>query len=100
MSTVHRSYALTKVAPGDYLFPSNDGKTLWRVTSYQEDGSAEYVDANGHWRKVLGTFWGVTYYTGPGEIVSLPDDFLEWENWDTSVVGLRTRAQAIEEVLA
>lgn len=96
MSTVHRSYALTKVAPGDYVFPSNDGKTLWRVTSYP----VEYVDANGHVCTRLGTFWLAAHYMGPGEIRSLPDDFLEWEHWQTSVSGLRTRAQAIEEVLA
>lgn len=38
--SIERKYAFTRLAQGDYLFPSNDGRTLWRVRRYVEGPSA------------------------------------------------------------
>lgn len=94
-----RKYALTRVSAGDYLAPSNDGQTLWRIYSYVEDGSAEVSSDGKKWRKVTGTWWAAARYKQPlpsgGE---LPDDFLEWGNWDVWATGLRTKREALGEV--
>ena len=40
-----RKYQMTRISAGDYLLPSNDGKTLWRICAYEEDGSAAVEEA-------------------------------------------------------
>lgn len=95
-----RKYAMTKVARGDYLLPSNDARTLWRLTEYAEDGTAEWQDSDGKWHKVTGVFWQTAKYRDPipsgGQ---LPDDFLDWYRWETFDTGLLKRKYAIEAVL-
>ena len=95
-----RKYALTRIKAGDYLLPGNDGRTLWRIYSYEEDGSGEWC-VNGKWVKITGTYWGVMKYDPYGvvDFSNLPDDFLEWDRWSSWGSLLATRQAAINEVL-
>lgn len=77
---VERRYALTKIAPGDYLLPSNDGGTLWRIRRYDR----------GRW-----SLWQWLGLIAPGERPD-PDNESEWE---LSAGGLPTREAAIREAL-
>jgi hypothetical protein len=95
-----RKFAMTKIARGDYLLPSNDRKTLWRLTEYQEDGLSE-VSADGkNWHKLTGTFWQTAKYRGSlADNAQVPDDFLEWDRWETWETGLLKRKYAVEAAL-
>lgn len=100
MTVAERKYVMTRVRRGDYLLPSNDQLTLWRISSYEEDGSAEWQDANGKWHTVTGTFWQTAKYThGVPREGLLDEDFLDWEHWDSYAMGFRSRAAAIEDAL-
>jgi hypothetical protein len=97
---VERKYALIRVGRGDYLLPSNDAQTLWRIHTYTEDGLAEYQDARGRWHKVTGEFWAIERFNlsiagGIPEHV----DVLDWEHWDHWEGNFRTRADAIAAAL-
>lgn len=85
---VERKYALTKIKRGDYLLPSNDGKTIWRLCTY-EDGVEQGLDHD------LGTVWGVWKWEGSGDTID-PQD---WDRWGMYESSLATRAEAIEAAL-
>lgn len=90
-----RKYAMTRLGPGDYLLPSNDAKTLWRITRYEEDGSAIYVNADGSERPLTGMYWMTWKYKRPldsGEALNM-DEFVPWD------LLLPTRAAAIRAAL-
>ena len=96
MSGVERKYAMTRIGPGDYILPDNDGATLWRIYSYEEDGSAEWMDGS----KVRGTFWAAAKFdTWVAMSEPLPD-FLEWHRWQLWASTMTTRRKAIEAALA
>lgn len=95
-TAVERKYQMTRISAGDYLLSSNDGKVLWRIYSYLEDGSAEY----GNGQKLRGTFWSTARYNAPLPTGSIPDDFLEWFNWTTYATTMRTRAEAVRDALS
>jgi hypothetical protein len=88
-----RKYALTKIAPGDYLFPSNDAKTVWRIARY-EDGPSHGVDSMDRDR----TFWGLWKWDSPLAVGSAVDT-LSWERWGMEGSGFDTRQEAIDEAL-
>jgi hypothetical protein len=94
-----RKYQMTRVRRGDYLLPSNDLTTLWRIYSYEEDGSA----TDGAGRQITGTFWGAAkWHRGmPTEHDIYSEDFLEYwgDDWIHWAHGLRTRGEAIEAAL-
>lgn len=88
-----RRFALTKAAPGDYLLPGNDERTLWRIAKYV-DGESFGLDTTGDRE-----FWGAWIYTRQGAVLALlPEDFLEWDYWQMEASSCRTRAEAIAEV--
>jgi len=91
---VERIYALTRVTAGDYIVPSNDGRTLWRVYRYYEDGSASYGDDT----PLRGWFWSVASYAELFPVERLPLDFLEWEHWETHETLLASRKDALDAV--
>lgn len=51
MSTTERKYAMTRIATGDYLLPSNDARTIWRIERYT-DGPSLGLDWPRVWRGV------------------------------------------------
>lgn len=89
-----RRYALVRLAKGDYLLLSNDGKTLWRISTYTEDGSAVTDDG----RVLAGTFWGTWRYRRAvqgGQPISADD----WSDFEMDDCLLKTRKEAIRAVL-
>jgi hypothetical protein len=96
-----RKWAMTRIRSGDYLLPSNDARTLWRISEYAEDGSAGNYDGAGRWVPITGRFWQVSKFKGPLPAVdaTLPDDFLDWDNWETHTTGLLKRKYAVEVAL-
>lgn len=85
-----RKYALMKIARGDYLLPSNDARTIYRLRTY-EDGPSHGIE---HWPRDL-TFWGVSKWIGRGEAVD-PDI---WDAWEMVESQCRTRGEAIQAAL-
>ena len=98
-----RKFALTKIAEGDYLLPSNDGMTIWRLRKYFEDGSAEVELWSGKRKRLTGQYWSVHRYVGPRRFgqgrFPVADDVADWSNWQTFDSVLRTRQDAIRAAL-
>lgn len=100
MAAPVRRYQMTRVRSGEYLLPSNDGTTLWRIYTYEEDGSWSYEVAPGKEREVRGTFWAVAKYDGISLKVAIADpDLLEWDQWALYAGPLNTRREAIDTAL-
>ena len=89
MTTVTRKFALTKVAAGDYLLPSNDAQTVWRFQTYT-DGPSGGLD----WPRDL-TLWRVLRWTGLAGLGRYVDTSPECEQWLEVVCCLATRRDAI-----
>jgi hypothetical protein len=83
-----RKYAMTRIAKGDYLLPSNDAQTLWRIYTYEEDGSAIGLK---------GTFWATAKRPMPDEN-ALTEDVLGWSDWQMWAGPFRSRKDALESV--
>src|SRR5579884_1881334 len=89
-----RLYRMTRIEAGDYLLPSNDLQTLWRITAYDEDDPLEERDP-----PVVRRIWGLSSrpYPKPGEHVDLADDF---SGWEFISYGHRTRNDAVREAMS
>ncbi len=97
-----RRYRMTRIGDGDYVFPSNDCLTLWRVYRYREDGSAEWGNGGA---PILGDFWAAARFEGSFEDASSlaftdREQFLSWEDWEFVAGPLFTRREAIHHALA
>lgn len=97
---LERRYALTQVDAGDYLMPANDLQVLWRISTYDEDGSAYWIDPQGRERHIVGTFWRLRYcpfqvdafrHYSLGQLLEL-----RWVDGDG---GFKTRREAITAAL-
>ena len=87
--TIERKYQLTKIEAGDYLLPSNDGRTVWRIRRYT-DGPSGGLE---HWPKDR-EVWGIWGWRGATLELTLDED--KWAYWD----GLcDTREEAIQLAL-
>jgi hypothetical protein len=89
---------MIRLGAGDYLLPSNDAKTLWRLATYGETGDAERPDGS----KVVGTFWGVWRWDGGMPSIeqlaaSMEED--EWFRWEFWAGPFSRRSDAIAEAL-
>ena len=101
-----RKYAMTRLGRGDYLLPSNDAQTLWRVYAYEEDGSATYQTEfipgkgpSGPERVLRGRFWALARRPMP-EMGFLVSDLFEWDDWQFWAGPLQSREQAIRYALS
>ena len=90
--TVERKYALTKLKPGDYLLPSNDGKTIWRIARYTE-GPSTGIDSWPRDREV----WGIWKWAATERLPYV--DTRRWDAWEMVDSMYHTRAQAIAVAL-
>jgi hypothetical protein len=97
-----RRYTLTKVEAGDYLLPSNDGRSLWRIKRATElepvrSGVGELEHETTREVHVWEAWRYIERWTGyaVGRVVELPDDFLEWQHWSLEESWHSTRAEAI-----
>ena len=99
-ATPERKYALTKLGPGDYLLPSNDAKTLWRLRSY-EDGPDYGLDPSAYPRNF--TRWAVWRWTGNIHdalaIAESVENGEDYDKWDHHKDGHETRRQAVNAAL-
>lgn len=88
-----RKYVLTKLGAGDYLLPSNDRKTIWRIHRYTEGPTSGIMD----WPRDV-EVWGVSQWTGhrPPQTV---DDIDDWTYWEMVAECEPTRASAIKEAM-
>lgn len=101
MTSIERKYQMIRLGAGDYLLPSNDAQTLWRIYSYQEDGSLWHSEYGKPDKQVVGMFWAVAKWNrGFPEVMAFFDrEFLEWDNWDFCAGPLLTRREAIGEAM-
>jgi hypothetical protein len=95
METLERKYALTRVATGDYLLPSNDLRTLWRIRSYVDGPSFGLDD----WPRDK-TLWQVGRWTGDTDQGSFIDTSLDDHRWEGVADGFATRREAIDYALS
>lgn len=106
---IERTYKLTRLGKGDYLLPSNDAQTLWRIASYEEDGSATYQKEftpgkgpSGREYVLRGTFWNLYRWDGgfptPEQLAAAFEDS-EWTRWDFWSGPHATRADAVKAAL-
>ncbi len=92
--TPERKYAMTRVGTGDYLMPSNDGKTLWRFTRYT-DGPSFGLD---HWSRDR-ELWRILKWADPLDVGEYVDTSLDDWRWECFDDGYDKRGDAIEMVL-
>lgn len=88
-----RKYALSRVAAGDYLLPSNDGRTIWRIARYMDGPSGGLEIPRDR------DFWGVWKWhqsIGVGTYVDVED----WNRWEACDLGYMTRAEAINAAIS
>lgn len=93
-TTVKRKYALTKVAAGDYLLPSNDAQTIWRIAQYVDGPSYGIVEGMDRDRQFWGVWRSIDRITGDATID--PSDWSRWEMYDQ---GYDRRSDAIDAAL-
>jgi hypothetical protein len=96
-----RRYVLTKIEPGDYLLPGNDGRSLWRIKRGTE---LEPVRSGGgclvhEWTRTVHVWEAWRYLGRISAGRDLPDDFLEWSEWELMASWCATRAKAIREAV-
>jgi len=94
METVERKYAMTRIATGDYLLPSNDAQTLYRLRSYV-DGPSGGLD----WPRDR-TLWCVARWVGELDPNATIETLLDMDRWDDVATCLDTRREAIVAALS
>lgn len=94
--TTERRWQMTRLAAGDYLLPSNDGTTLWRLERYEErDGTLTRDDGS----VVNADFWMVSRFRLPLDEASA-HDLDDRSLWVGHRWMLPTRAAAIAEAMS
>lgn len=93
MNTAERKYTISKVGTGDYLLPSNDAQTIWRIVRYM-DGPSSGLETMKRDREFWG-LWRWTDTTGPGSFV----DTGSWDRWELQEGLIATRSEAIRTAL-
>lgn len=100
--TIARKYTLTRIRAGDYLLLSNDGTVLWRLSTYDEDGSAQKPAAGGKgWVSIRGRFWGLWKYRHhpDSRYRQTPITWHDWSEFEMTDSMFKTREQAIEQAM-
>lgn len=100
-----RKYQRIRLGAGDWLLPSNDGQTMYRLLRYDEDGSGEMWDeARQKWRTMRGQWWRVLSMS----MITLRQEAARGlDPWDYSwcdIAGpfktMREATEYVEEVMA
>lgn len=96
---MERKYALTKLASGSYLLPSNDARTLWHIYRF-EDGRSHGLDEPDRDWWACARFLGTFEQAQASVIRDLEDcGYVTRDRWRDESSYLRTRAEAIEHAL-
>lgn len=86
-----RKYQMIRIAAGDYLLPSNDTQTLWRIVKIKEMDTEKLRDVE---------VWEALYHETPLQQLNInsfdPDDWTPWRCWET---WIPTRRDAISIAL-
>jgi hypothetical protein len=86
-----RKYVITKLRAGDYLLPSNDAQTIWRLQRYMDGPTAGIMDLpHDQW------FWRLLRWAGR------LDDFVDvedWDQWEECACMLGSRTEAVTTAL-
>ena len=91
---VERKYAMSRIAAGDYVLPSNDGETLWRVVRYT-DGPSSGLDHMARDRDFW-ALWKWPHQVSEGSFIDLQD----WDRWECVEDMFESRAAAIDRALS
>lgn len=99
LAMTERAYKMTRLGPGDYLLPSNDAQTLWRLCTYTEDwGDDTHTDGWGIWR------WSGGFQRRAETFPDLEDVAFalagnDWTVWEFWAGPFSKRTEAIESAL-
>lgn len=88
-----RKYAMTKIGKGDYLLPSNDGKTIWRIRRYT-DGPSGGLDWDAD-----RDLWGIWRWLGSSLTAFNGACVDDWSQWDFMEGFHDTRKEAVDAAL-
>lgn len=75
-----RRYVLTKVSAGDYLLPSNDAQSLWRIARDEREGWSLW-----RWADELS--------------VAIFEHLDDWNRWECMAAHLSTRDEGVREAM-
>ena len=89
-----RKYRMVRVSAGDYILPSNDGQTFWRVRAYEDGPSHGIMD----WPRDI-TLWSCYRWCGARPPQETREPLYE-SNWRFHADNFATRAEAIEAALS
>lgn len=94
--STERKYALRKLSQGDYLLPSNDRHTFWRICIGEEANENDVGKPHRIWE-----LWRWIGTPDPEAVaLSIVEDHSSWTNhWECCSFGLPTRADAIKEAM-
>jgi hypothetical protein len=87
-----RKYALTRIAAGDYLMPSNSARAIWRISRY-EDGPSHGLDQPRDFK-----VWGLWRWVDQIDAASAVD-VQDWSRWEFHSGLYETRQKAIHAAL-
>lgn len=91
---MERKYAITKIEAGDYILPSNDAKTLWRI---QKLGSVGGSEDNVEWDWSEAGWYVSKYNQYVDQTLQIDvDDWSFWTDWSGPYA---TRAEAVKDVI-
>lgn len=74
---VERKYAMTHIDKGDYLLPSNDGQTIWRIRKYDE----EFIGPDSETVEVKEQ-WGIWRWQGSTLTAFSAAEIEDWSRWE------------------
>lgn len=95
-STMERKWQMTRLWPGQYLLPSNDRQTLWKITRYEErDGTLTRGDGS----VVNDDFWRLERCTYQLDTFR-PEHYDLQDAWREVACMLPTRQAAINEAMS
>jgi hypothetical protein len=94
---IERKYAMIRIEAGDYLLPSNSGRSLWRLRRYYE-GPETGIEKGRYVWSCARYSWMSRDFPAPhelGEVIEIlnQDRWVETQGW------LDTRQEAINEAL-
>jgi len=89
-----RKHTLRRIKAGDYVFLSNDTKTLWRVSRY-EDGPSQGIE---DWPKDI-WLWGLWRWPAPIVFGETAVELDNWDRWVFTHSSFGRRQEAIDAAL-
>lgn len=92
-----RKYMLTRLAPGDYLLPSNNGERIFRIARYI-DGPSLGLEDMPRDREFWG-IWETDLLNGTYGLLDRKVIDTDWSKWEMYTGCFDTRREAIDAVL-